>query len=327
TIVRLLNQRACGHPVHGISAGATQRAIDAATARQIALPLARGVSVGGARGIKERAIIKAGLVEAMDIYELSDSRIRQGQAESKAANMEDRIRYFREDALLTARKERYELVYWNNALHHMFDVFDAIAWSHAVLRRGGLFLMDDFTGPDRFQFSSASLDIASAIRAELPTKYLRHADHLDREYKKKLVSIDPKALAAADPSEAADSGRILDAVKAYFPQADVVSMGGVVYNLALKDIVVNFDEADAGDRARLETLLSMDAVLDRNANIDTHYTIAIAFKNGPLDLSRVAAARIRSAARRLQPRRIRDSARHNAPAWVLDVLRRLRNRK
>ncbi|MDE2562526.1 MAG: hypothetical protein KGL48_09810 [Sphingomonadales bacterium] len=59
-----------------------------------------------------------------------------------------------------------------------------------------------------------------------------------------------------DPSEAADSGRILAGIAVHFPHAEVVPTGGVVYQLALNDVLANFH--DDADYALLDSLLFLD---------------------------------------------------------------------
>jgi SAM-dependent methyltransferase len=283
--------------------GAIRRALRLLEDRGIRAPLGQGVSVGGGIGSKERRALDAGLVETMDIYELSEARIEQGRAAAERAGLADRLRFFHRDAFQGERAARYDLVFWNNALHHMFDVDAAVGWSRSVLRDGGLFLMDDFVGPDRFQFSAASLAAASAVRAELPERYLLDPERRDTKQDVRVKNVNPAALAASDPSEAVQSGRILGAVAAHFPGVDILPMGGVVYNLALKDIVANFDDADPTDRAQLQSCLTSDAILTAQPAIETHYAIALALKGTEPDPIRWAAYRARLALQDRLPQR------------------------
>jgi hypothetical protein len=80
---------------------------------------------------------------------------------------------------------------------------------------------------------------------------------------------------AADPTEAADSGRIMEAVTAAFPQVRVIATGGIIYHLALNDVLANFDEDQ--DRPMLDSLLLLDEVLARGGH--TQYAVAIARKD------------------------------------------------
>ena len=75
-----------------------------------------------------------------------------------------------------------------------------------------------------------------------------------------------------DPTEAADSANILPAIRDYFPMASLTLTGGVIYHLALNDVIANFTEAD--DLQLLQSLLVIDSALT-SGNL-TQYATAIA---------------------------------------------------
>lgn len=288
TIVRHVNRRICGQALDHVGDGLIVRARSALEERGSPLPLSRAISVGGGHGHKEMRLLEAGLVEHVDIYELSEQRIEQGRGRARASGLEGRITFHLDDAFEAVRRPEYDLVHWNNSLHHMLDVDRAVLWSRQVLRPGGLFYMEDYVGPNRFQYDARTRAVASAVRAALPDRLLRNPQHQDELLPRTINNISAARLAEADPSEAPQSDRILGAVRVHFPNAEIVSTGGVIYNLALKDAVANFDEADPGDAARLESLLLLDAVATETMEIQTHYAVALAFKGPePTPLARV----------------------------------------
>ncbi|MBK6687601.1 MAG: class I SAM-dependent methyltransferase [Deltaproteobacteria bacterium] len=282
TVRQHLNRLLAPGAGDGIDEGLTQRARQRLTERGLPAdrPLPRGISVGGGQGIKEMLLLKANLVAHLELYELSEARIADGQARAQAEGLSDRLRFIKGDALQEARGP-YDLVHWNNSLHHMLDVDQALAWSHRVLAPGGMFYMDDFVGPTRFQWSTASLKVATALRSRLPERYLRDPRRPGQQLAKVVRRPNPETLARHDPSEAAQSGRILSAVRTWFPDAEILPTGGIVYNLVLSDVLANFDEAEPADRARLEQLLDLDWALTQVPGLETHYAIALAFKGGP----------------------------------------------
>ena len=162
--------------------------------------------------------------------------------------------------------------------------------------------MDDFVGPSRFQWSDQMLQVASRVRAVLPEKYLsqpvptsyigevkravkwalklalknsRFSSQGRPLYSTVISRPTVEAMIADDPSEAADSARILAAVKKYFPNAEVTLTGGAMYGLALNDILQNFDEHK--DRHLLDLILIIDDLCA--ALGETQYATALAIKN------------------------------------------------
>lgn len=282
TVRRHLNRLLDPAAGDGIDEGLTHRARQRLTERGFPKDrgLPRGISIGGGQGIKEMLLLKANLVEHFELYELSKVRIAEGRARAQAEGLADRLRFIEGDAMQEARGP-YDLVHWNNALHHMLDVDQAVAWSHRVLAPGGLFYLDDFVGPTRFQWSSTSLKVASALRSRLPERLLRDPRRPGQQLSKEVRRPNPETLARHDPSEAAQSGRILSAVRTWFPDAEILLTGGIVYNLVLSDVLANFNEDDPADRARLEQLLDLDWALTMVPGLESHYAVALAFKGPP----------------------------------------------
>ena len=80
-----------------------------------------------------------------------------------------------------------------------------------------------------------------------------------------------------DPTECADSARITASIINIFPHAEINPIGGVVYDLALMDILHNMDED--GDGALIDRLLRFD---DRCIALgEFHHATAIAEKINP----------------------------------------------
>jgi SAM-dependent methyltransferase len=257
------------------------------------LPFARGVSVGCGNAKKEIRLLCEGLVQHFQLFELSDFCIQQGKELAADQRVSDRAEFILGDAFaLATGKECFDFVHWNNSLHHMLDVEKAVEWSYRVCKKGGMFYMDDYVGPTRFQWSDRMLSIASAVRGTLPERYLVRHSHGKVDTLKQIArnlsslpgswNLHPRvlkrpsadSLRADDPSEAADSGRILDSVRKYFPNAEITLSGGAIYALALNDILENFDETE--DRHLLDLLLIID---DLCADLgETHYATALAMK-------------------------------------------------
>jgi ubiquinone/menaquinone biosynthesis C-methylase UbiE len=271
-IVERINRRVCGESLPGMSAGLHRVAAERFANR---LPFARGVSIGCGTGSKERNVIRSGLVEHFTLFELSSVAVEQGRAQAAQAGLAQNMTFRMEDGLTVETGDGvYDLVYWNNALHHMFDVKAALEWSWRVLRKGGVLLMDDFVGPTRMQWSDRLLEINSAVLRALPTQYLRHPARPGVMLSAKAQRTPLSVFMAQDPSECADSANILPELTRIFSNAWVRKTGGGIYHLALNDVLHNIVVAQ--DYALLERLLEYD---DQCIELgETHYAVAIAVK-------------------------------------------------
>jgi hypothetical protein len=147
----------------------------------------------------------------------------------------------------------------------------AIAFSRLLLRPGGLFVMDDYVGPTRFQVSEPVYQAAQEIRSRLPEKYLANNTESKDRYPllPNCPRITTQRMIETDPSEMADSESILPAIQKHMPEAQIVRTGGLVYILALRPLFGNFDENDPADTELLSQLLEED----RNYALDhPHHT-------------------------------------------------------
>jgi SAM-dependent methyltransferase len=232
--------------------------LERASARYaLELPLERGVSVGSGTCNKEIALAKAGYVANWDCFEISETRIATAEGQAAEHGLLDRINCRREDAF-EADCPSYDLVFWSHSLHHMLDIPKALRWSLDHLKPGGLFVMDEFVGPNRFQWTDETLEVASRVRACLDDRHLVVPEDPNRRFPTQMPRPDPRAVADADPTESVASSEILARLAEFMPSADVIHLGGVVYHVALSGVLTNFTDRDDD---LLRELLALDAEL------------------------------------------------------------------
>jgi SAM-dependent methyltransferase len=266
TIIRHLNRVICGEPIEGAYSGLTE-----CLRRKNPNGWDRGISIACGDGSKEMRLIKAGLVRHFDLFEITAERVERGKHLAERQRIADRVTFHTCDAF-EEDLGSYDLVYWNNALHHMLDTSAAVKWSFDHLRTGGTFVMDDYVGPNRLQWTNRELDVAEGIRLMLPERYRRDPLAPENELPLRPLPATVDVMMRRDPTEAADSENIIPAVRQYFPAAEITFTGGVIYHVALNDVIANFTEED--DLPLLQALLLADEALARDGL--TQYATAIA---------------------------------------------------
>jgi SAM-dependent methyltransferase len=263
-IVRHVNRTICGKAVAGTAGGDVELLRQRFPGRR----LESAISVGCGHGAKEMTLLAADVVGRFDLFEIAEARIEKGRDLAARRGLAERIEWHHRVVDFADAAGPYDLVYWNNALHHMLDVDAAVAWSRRSLRPGGVLYVNDFVGPTRMQWPDAMIDIASGVRAALPERLLQRPD--GRRISTRIVRPDPKRLSAKDPTESADSAAILGAIRRHFADAHIKLTGGVVYHLALNDVLANM----ADDDELLEPLLALDDACTQLGL--THYAVAVA---------------------------------------------------
>jgi len=219
-----------------------------------------------------------GIVDKFILFELSEERIKEGMKNAEKKNLQNRVEFILGNAFnYDFGKLKIDFVHWNNSLHHMLNVPEAVKWSYNILTPGGVFYMDDYVGSTRFQYPDYVLNIVNGIRDNLPRKYLKDQYQNDI-YHGHISNIDPYELMKNDPSEAADSEKIVESTKKYFPNAEIILTGGIVYFIALNGLWGNFDEQNEEDISVLKKLMELDKQYAQKQNVMSPYAVAIGFK-------------------------------------------------
>jgi len=269
-VIRHINRVVCGESIDGLHAG-FHRLIGRAMAD--APRPRRALSVGCGIGTKEMDALAAGVVDTFDCYDVSADAIRAGQEVAVAHGVSEKITFHHGDPFSFEITLNFDLVYWNNALHHMMDTRAAIEWSRDHLRDGGIFAMDDYVGNTRMQHSPELVAWGTRLLGMLPEYLRRHWNGVD--VLPAVIGVVPaEDMARVDPSECADSGSILSSVQSIFPNAQIIKTGGAAYAIALCNTIQNYRSET--ELALLNAILMADeAATDR---FETQYAVAIATK-------------------------------------------------
>lgn len=233
------------------------------------------VSVGGGAGGKEMALLENGIVERFTIYEIAEARVQQGRELATERGLEGRIEFRMEDAFANEDEQRFDLVYWDNSLHHMLDTREAIIWSAQVLKDQGVFAAFDAIEPNQYQWPQSWIRICSQVRGALPDRLMvnpvKEGERIPTALKRPTVDF----MNSYDPTECADCDAIKDAFIEQFPLGSIRPLGGVIFNFALADIIANFTEPHDADLLR--SLLVLDGHLAETGI--SHYALLSARKS------------------------------------------------
>ena len=231
--------------------------------------LKSGISIGCGSGHKELQLIKAGAVEHFTLVEivpeLLDSARNRFEAEGLASNA-----WCVEGSFEALLDYRFDLVYFDSALHHMSDIRELIPKVLTMLNPGGFFVMDDFVGPTYNQFSDEIYDYADHVRRLLPTSFWKDGDIVAE-----LARLPVQAYLDTDPSEACDSGAILPTIAKYMPGVEIIPTGGLVYYLACREVFHKLTAGSDRDEAIIRLLYELDRALVKGNPDLTCYALAI----------------------------------------------------
>lgn len=201
------------------------------------------LSLGCGTGRNERAWAQTGHFRHIHAVDVSAPRIEQARREAAQEGLDHVLDFEVADVrTMPLAPASLDVILAENALHHVTPLEPVVrALAHA-LRPGGLLMLRDFVGPSRFQWSKRQVEVVDGLLAVLPERLrTRWASGTvkRRQYRPGLL---PMWL--SDPSEAAESARIVPLLHAYLERVRWYPLGGTVLHLLFDDIAHHFIDPD-----------------------------------------------------------------------------------
>jgi SAM-dependent methyltransferase len=233
-----------------------------------------GLSLGCGYGVVERRSIEVGLCPRWDAYDLSPEAVAVAEEEARRAGLEEQIRYHVADInTIALPTQRYDLVIVGQSLHHveaLEHVLDEVA---ASLTPGGIFVVQEYVGPARFQVRDEALEHMNRLLSVLPDRYLY--EERTGQFRRKALRPKARDVARVDPSEAIRSDEIVPLVEERFEIVYRADFGGTLLHLGLGEIIANFDPDEPVDVALLDLMCLYEEALIANGVIESDFTYIV----------------------------------------------------
>lgn len=137
------------------------------------LPLPRFLSLGCGEGGLERQLASHGAFLACDAFDIAAAAVARARDLAHQAGY-DHIHYEVQDAnQVQLPTGHYDAVWASGAVHHfkhLEHVFEQVAMA---LKPDGLFVLNEYVGPNRFQFPPRQRQVIQACHSLLPANYRR----------------------------------------------------------------------------------------------------------------------------------------------------------
>lgn len=242
------------------------------------LPFARALVLGCGHGWLERSLRQRGLAREVVAVDLSPKALELAHRDVAGTTG---ITYLQADmnnlpiGTDAFRPGSFDAVLGWSSVHHCERLEALYKVVHELLRPGGWFFLDEYVGPDRFQFSDTHLGQVQSLADLLPDRLLTTASGLVRRefFRPPLADV-----IAVDPSEAAASSRILPLLRLHFDVLAQRPYGGTLLHMLLANVAQNFQPA--GQAAWLRALISAEDDLERRGLLETHFSCAVARRRG-----------------------------------------------
>ncbi len=140
------------------------------------IPVSRCLSVGCGEGDLERRLAARGFFLACDAYDIAQGSIARARDLAVGQGF-NTINYdVRDINDLALQPAHYDAIFSFSALHHFVALEHVLSQIHTALKPGGLFIINEYIGPSRFQFPRQQVNAMNAALRLVPLGYRRIRD-------------------------------------------------------------------------------------------------------------------------------------------------------
>lgn len=250
--------------------------LDYVKAKYAPQPLECGLSLGCGAGGLERHGLFLDICRHFDAYDVAPGAIEVAKGEAAKMGFGARTRYEARDLnTMTLAPRAYDIAFACQSAHHFTAIEHIFGQVQRALKPGGLFILNEFVGPTRFQWTDQQLALVNDILRTLPEAYRRPVmspeivrDHLPRPTVEQMIAI--------DPSEAVRSGELLTLLGSHFDIVERIDFGGTILQLLLQDIAGNFNPENPDDVALLNRFWTMEDQMIAAGDLPSDFTLLVA---------------------------------------------------
>lgn len=235
------------------------------------------LSLGCGAGANELKWAGLGLFKRLDAYDLSEARIRLARDKAKDMGYQNVLDFKVGDIFnLTGCESQYDAVLCEASLHHFSPLEKVLSSVRSFLKEDGLFVINEFVGPTRFQWTRRQMEAANAVLSVLPLKYkVRWGGNL---VKSKVYRPSRLSMILWDPSEAVESSNILPLLHRMFDVLEIKGYGGTVLNVLFQEISHNFLAEDEETSGLIKLCIDLEMKLLQLKEIPSDFVVAVCRK-------------------------------------------------
>ncbi|MFO0753891.1 MAG: methyltransferase domain-containing protein, partial [Thermodesulfovibrionales bacterium] len=168
----------------------------------------------------------------------------------------------------------YDLIFSVGTIHHVENLEWLFFQINKALTPKGVFVLRDYVGPNRMQFTEEQLSLVNKILAILPER-LKISYH--NIVKVSFINTPLEDIIKADPSESVRPQDTLPVMKEHLDVIRLANTGGTILHPLLGDIASNF-ESDENALTILKLLILLENSLIQKGALSSDYAFCMARK-------------------------------------------------
>jgi SAM-dependent methyltransferase len=256
----------------------------------------RLLSLGCGIGHAEEHLLSRGYAREIVAYDTSAGAIEAARGRFAGTPWEARIDLRHGSALDDALEPgSFDVVFVEAALHHVIRLEEMFALIHRVLRPDGLFLFDEYVGPDYHIYPGELVGLLNRVNACLGEGYRR--DFETGATREQVGGSTPEYIVENDPTEGVHASQILPLTYRFFHVIDRRDYGGALVRPLFCRVISGWDLSDPKDQTVARLVVMLERELTERGAIPTHNAVVVARPRsrprpplGGLELERIAFA-------------------------------------
>jgi SAM-dependent methyltransferase len=233
----------------------------------------RVLVLGCGEGWLERALVRHYWIAQVDACDFAAEAVDRARALAPP-KIDYRVLDLNRDSI----DGSYDVVVAHAVLHHIENLEHAFDQIDRALKPEGTLIVNEYVGPNRFQYGDDVLAIMNALLGALPP-HLRRSMMTGRIYETRERPT-VEEMIRNDPSEAVRAEELLPMLAARYEVLDRRDLGGTLMQHLLYDIVGNFRFDDPLGRSLLEMMLTFEGALVDEGRIASDFALCAARKKG-----------------------------------------------
>jgi SAM-dependent methyltransferase len=224
--------------------------------RALGKPASCALELGCGNGEALRATWQAGTARSLTGLDLDDSRFAEMRREMEEAGVA--VQFQAADVnSLRLPPNSFNLIYAVQSFHHFENLEHICAQVSQALTPGGYFVLDEFVGPARFQWTDAQLALTAQLLGLLSRQLRIYQNGIEKLHEGRST---PEEVIRVCPSEAIRSNEIPAVFRKYFNVVHERALGGTIQHLLYSGIIHNFPDGDPATDHMIDCINGLEEV-------------------------------------------------------------------
>ena len=196
------------------------------------------LSPGCGNATKEIEYAKHSQFKLVECFDISSAQVSRAKEKANKKSLKNMIFSVNDLTTFKFKENYYDVIAFDMILHHIKDVDSVLEKAKYSLKSNGLLLINEYVGPNRFQYTKEQLNQSNQALKRVPESYKMRWN--SNSFKTKIYKPGILRMILADPSEAVNSEVIMPSLNKRFELVEEKPYGGNLLHLILNDISHNF---------------------------------------------------------------------------------------